>query len=34
MTEGKGKVVADLDLDLDLDLNLEGIQGKETEPLN
>lgn len=34
MTEGKGKVVADLDLDLDLELNLEGIQGKETEPLN
>lgn len=34
MTEGKGKVVADLDLDLDLELNLEGIQGKATEPLN
>lgn len=32
MTEGKGKVVADLDLDLEL--NLEGIQGKATEPLN
>lgn len=32
MTEGKGKVVADLDLDLEL--NLEGIQRKATEPLN